>query len=100
VKDVFDYDGRTPLHLAGAEGALATTEWLLLQGVAVNAVDRFGHTPLMDALLAERTAVAQALIEVGYDHSVLIRDVNAWGGLQRNLDFTIIVFSIPGSLST
>jgi Ankyrin repeats (3 copies) len=64
VTDVFDYDGRTPLHLAGAEGALATTEWLLRQGVAVNAVDRFGHTPLMDALLAERTAVSQALIEV------------------------------------
>lgn len=63
IKDVCDYDGRTPLHLAASEGAFATTEWLLQQGVRLDALDRFGRTPLMDALLAERTPVAQLLLE-------------------------------------
>jgi len=44
-----DYDGRTALHLAAAEGKHGVVEWLLSQGSAptfVNAVDCMQHTPL------------------------------------------------------
>ena len=64
IKQLCDYDGRTPLHLAACEGAFATTEWLLAQGAHVDAVDRFGGTPLMDALLHGHAQVAQALLQV------------------------------------
>jgi ankyrin repeat protein len=64
INAICDYDGRTPLHLAASEGAFATTDWLIGEGVDVDAVDRFGRTPLMDALLAEQVAVAQLLLTV------------------------------------
>ena len=46
-----DYDDRTPLHLAACNGNTAVLEYLLKQEtVLVNAVDRFGGTPYMDAI--------------------------------------------------
>ena len=56
-----DYDGRTALHLAAAEGQLAVVGWLLTEGVAPNPPDRFGHTPLDDAVLGTHDAVARLL---------------------------------------
>mmetsp|Transcript_8534 Transcript_8534/g.29087 ORF Transcript_8534/g.29087 Transcript_8534/m.29087 type:complete len:555 (-) Transcript_8534:401-2065(-) len=43
-------DSRTPLHFAAAAGKLEVCEWLLEQGVPVNAVDAFGLTPLAEAV--------------------------------------------------
>lgn len=46
-----DYDKRTPLHLAAAEGCYAVVQWLLYDAHAKpNAIDRFGRTPLEDAV--------------------------------------------------
>ncbi len=45
-----DYDKRSPLHLAASEGKVQAAEWLLKHKANVNAVDRFGNTPLSDAL--------------------------------------------------
>lgn len=48
--EVADYDLRTPLHLAAAEGHLEVVKYLLALGVAPNPKDRWGYTPLDDAL--------------------------------------------------
>jgi len=46
-----DYDGRTPLHLAASEGHLDVLKFLLnVKGTNINVVDRWGGTPLSDAL--------------------------------------------------
>ena len=44
-----DYDGRTALHLASAEGHLEIVEYLINKNVTINCIDRFGMTPLKEA---------------------------------------------------
>ncbi len=44
-----DYDRRTAMHLAAAEGHLEVIEFLLERGVEVDPVDRWGGTPRDDA---------------------------------------------------
>ncbi|GMH33513.1 hypothetical protein BSKO_01347 [Bryopsis sp. KO-2023] len=45
-----DYDQRTALHLAASEGMLRVAEFLTRSGANVNCVDRWGNTPLVDAV--------------------------------------------------
>jgi lysophospholipase len=59
--DDADYDGRTALHLAAADGELEVVERLLSAGASANAVDRFGHTPLDEARRAAHAAVVARL---------------------------------------
>jgi len=56
-----DYDGRTALHLAAAEGYPAVVRFLLGSGARPEATDRWAGTPLTDARRAKHTAVADAL---------------------------------------
>ena len=61
-----DYDGRTPLHLAACAGHTSVIEYLLRQKSAVvNSVDRFGGTPLEDAVRHGKQGAAALLMEVG-----------------------------------
>jgi ankyrin repeat protein len=63
---VGDYDGRTPLHLAACSGHTSIIEYLLKnESVIVNAVDRFGGTPLDDAIRHGREGAAALLREKG-----------------------------------
>ncbi|XP_047013638.1 60 kDa lysophospholipase isoform X11 [Ictalurus punctatus] len=45
-----DYDGRTPLHIAACEGHFKLVQYLLSQGATVYAKDRYGNTPLLNAV--------------------------------------------------
>ncbi|TPX41746.1 hypothetical protein SeMB42_g05103 [Synchytrium endobioticum] len=60
-----DYDGRTPLHIAAAEGQCTVIEALLLHGANVHLRDRFGHTALYDALRSKQSGAAKVLREGG-----------------------------------
>ena len=44
-----DYDGRTPLHLAAAEGNIEIVQYILKKVKNYNPVDRWGQTPLVEA---------------------------------------------------
>eukprot|EP00966_Prymnesium_polylepis_P155762 3597876-Prymnesium_polylepis.1 len=58
-------DQRTPLHLAASEGMLEVVAFLLDRGVHVNPTDRWGATPLQDALRHKHTECAIALLNHG-----------------------------------
>ena len=57
-----DYDKRTPLHIAAAEGKLALVTLLVAEGGAdLGAADRWGNTPLSEATRVGATDVARYL---------------------------------------
>lgn len=60
-----DYDQRTPLHLASADGHLDVVDFLLERGVDVNAVDRWGGTALDDARRGSHDAIVARLEAAG-----------------------------------
>ena len=56
-----DYDGRTALHIASAEGHIPIIEYLLTQGADPHLEDRWGKSSIRDAELAENNAVLDLL---------------------------------------
>lgn len=60
-----DYDLRTALHIAAAEGQGPTVQLLLLKGASIHAVDRFGFTPLNDAVVGKHLGIIKMLVDCG-----------------------------------
>jgi len=61
-----DYDKRTPMHLAASEGLLKVVQFLLDEGGAkVSPVDRWGGTPLDDAIRHKKYDVVELLLARG-----------------------------------
>jgi len=60
-----DFDSRTALHVSAAEGQLKVVKYLLDAGALVNPRDRYGHSPLDDALKGEFNEVIEALRAAG-----------------------------------
>mgnify|MGYP001395700237 FL=1 len=63
--DVGDYDGRTPLHLAAAEGQAEMTAHLLRRGADITQLDRWGNTPLREAIRHRHDSIIELLIAAG-----------------------------------
>ena len=64
-----DYDKRGALHLAASEGHLDVVKWLVENGCDVNVKDRWGNTPLQDAIRGKFAAVADFLIGAGAEQA-------------------------------
>ncbi|XP_055719202.1 60 kDa lysophospholipase-like isoform X4 [Salvelinus fontinalis] len=60
-----DYDGRTPLHIASCEGHLKVVQYLLSQGATGYAKDRYGDTPLRNAVRFRHKEVVKLLRKTG-----------------------------------
>ncbi|KAK6794848.1 hypothetical protein RDI58_008301 [Solanum bulbocastanum] len=60
-----DYDGRSPLHLAASKGHGDITVFLIQREVEINARDKFGYTPLLEAVKNGHDHVASLLMEAG-----------------------------------
>eukprot|EP00899_Mesostigma_viride_P007204 jgi/Mesvir1/16485/Mv10043-RA.1 len=56
-----DYDRRTALHVAAAEGKTAIVEFLIAHNADVNVVDRWGASPLDDAVKFGHEWVARVI---------------------------------------
>jgi len=68
--DACDYDKRTALHVAASEGQVSVVEALLKEGAEVNVRDRWGGTPLADAIRQGAERVVDILLgakgQLGY----------------------------------
>ncbi|KAE8676149.1 Potassium channel SKOR [Hibiscus syriacus] len=60
-----DYDGRSPLHIAASRGYEDITGFLIEQKVEINISDKFGNTPLLEAIKHGHDKVTCLLVGAG-----------------------------------
>ena len=90
-----DTSGRTPLHLATANGHQATAEFILLHGGNINAQDTGGNTPLDLAVTAGHSALSQFLISKGGIRKNLPGNINISGTQTRSLKPSLKFKTLP-----
>eukprot|EP01135_Chromosphaera_perkinsii_P003917 Nk52_evm18s262 gene=Nk52_evmTU18s262 len=71
-----DYDGRSPLHLACAEGHTHVVAYFIKHGADVNAVDRWKCTPLDDGIRESRNKCVMLLKKNGGLTGIELRQRN------------------------
>jgi lysophospholipase len=60
-----DYDKRTALHIAAAEGHIEVVKYLVTNGASVHARDRYDHVPLDDAIRFGHHDIIRILVQAG-----------------------------------
>ncbi|KAJ0174013.1 hypothetical protein K1T71_010159 [Dendrolimus kikuchii] len=73
----FDFEGRTPLHMAASRGRIQLMEWLIRHSseAFVNARDReSGYTPLHRSIFYGQIHAAVALMKRGVDTEIVDKD--------------------------
>ena len=60
-----DYDGRTALHVAAATGGMELIKLLHERAANMNAKDRWGHSPLDEALSSGHNGAAELIKSLG-----------------------------------
>ncbi|RLN77406.1 hypothetical protein BBJ28_00022739 [Nothophytophthora sp. Chile5] len=93
--DVQEYDLRTLLHVASAEGYLPIAKYLVECGANVNLLDRWGTSPLSDAVDFAHNELARYLVanhatESGYRARVAVDHIDNTT-LNAALEFTLRV---------
>lgn len=83
-----DYDRRTPLHIAAAIGAMDIVRKLVWNSANINAVDRFGYTPLYESLQHGHDDICTYLRSQGA--LLLIKDdvlasILCWGAFNNDI---------------
>ncbi|CAI5709982.1 unnamed protein product [Peronospora destructor] len=95
--DIEDYDLRTLLHVASAEGHLQIVKYLVDCGANVNLLDRWGVSPLSEAVTFAHNELAKFLIanhatESGFRATVAVDHIDT-ATLTRALEFTLRVIT-------
>ncbi|KAK8928849.1 Potassium channel KOR1 [Platanthera zijinensis] len=60
-----DYDGRSPLHIAASKGYRDIALYLIQEDVDINAPDKYGNTPLLEAIKCKHDLMASILFNKG-----------------------------------
>ncbi|KAK8960066.1 Potassium channel KOR1 [Platanthera guangdongensis] len=60
-----DYDGRSPLHIAASKGYRDIALFLIQEDVDINAPDKYGNTPLLEAIKCKHDLMASILFDKG-----------------------------------
>ncbi|KAJ8471887.1 hypothetical protein OPV22_026230 [Ensete ventricosum] len=69
-----DYDQRTPLHIAAAEGLYSVAKMLIEAGASVFAIDRWGTTPLDEAVKSGSRSMMELLENAKSDELSMLRE--------------------------
>ncbi|CAI9089089.1 OLC1v1023595C4 [Oldenlandia corymbosa var. corymbosa] len=89
-----DIDGRTALHVAACQGLADVVQLLLRRGATVDVKDRWGSTPLADAIYYKNNDVIKLLEAHGAKHPVApmhvqnVREVPEYEINPQELDFS------------
>ncbi|PHT45430.1 Potassium channel KOR2 [Capsicum baccatum] len=70
ILEIYFHDGRRILsnllqHLAASRGYEDITSFLMQEGVDINALDKFGNTPVLEAIKSGHDRVASLLVKEG-----------------------------------
>ncbi|TFJ86293.1 hypothetical protein NSK_002501 [Nannochloropsis salina CCMP1776] len=70
--NIGDYDYRYPIHLAAAEGEVISVEFLAYAHAELSVKDRWGRTPLDDAITEGHLCCAKMLMSFGAEYTISI----------------------------